>query len=482
MRRYRIFVSGVQNELKRERKSVKELILGNSLLREHFEVFLFEDTPANSKSASNLYIDKVDRSDIYICILGNEYGSVGKAGISATEAEFKKAQETNKKIYVYIKGRDDSKRDEQVRKLIKKIRDPECGYSYKRFKYIDDLKNNIYESLIDFLREEGVVGRTAFDNAICEGASFNDINTTKLQWFLKIAKKERNFPISERIPPKDIFTHLNLLHDGRLTNAAILLFGNNPQKFYLQAETKCIQFADIKIKKPFVSYQIYKGNLFDQIDRAVSFVLSSIRLPIIQQRDTTQVSRPLEIPEFAIQESIVNAVAHRNYNPSAGIQVMVFLNRIEVWNPGKLPDQISIKDLKRPHASYPTNPLIAEVLYLANYIQKAGSGTLEMIEQCRQQGLPEPNFISIRKEEFRAILSRDIFTDDYLNKLGVNERQIKAIEYIRKIGQINNTRYQELTNVSKPTATRDLQELIKKSVLQKSGVTGKGTSYRLKGS
>ncbi|MBM3708004.1 MAG: transcriptional regulator, partial [Actinobacteria bacterium] len=160
----------------------------------------------------------------------------------------------------------------------------------------------------------------------------------------------------------------------------------------------------------------------------------------------------------------------------------VFLNRIEVWNPGKLPDQISIKDLKRPHASYPTNPLIAEVLYLANYIQKAGSGTLEMIEQCRQQGLPEPNFISIRKEEFRAILSRDIFTDDYLNKLGVNERQIKAIEYIRKIGQINNTRYQELTNVSKPTATRDLQELIKKSVLQKSGVTGKGTSYRLKGS
>lgn len=105
-----------------------------------------------------------------------------------------------------------------------------------------------------------------------------------------------------------------------------------------------------------------------------------------------------------------------------------------------------------------------------------------MIEQCRQQGLPEPNFISIRKEEFRAILSRDIFTDDYLNKLGLNERQIKAIEYIRKMGQINNTRYQELTNVSKPTATRDLQELIKKSVLQKSGVTGKGTSYRLKGS
>lgn len=80
MRRYRIFTSGVQNELKRERKAVKELVLENSLLRDHFEVFLFEDAPANSKSASNLYIDKVDKSDIYICILGNEYGSIGKAG------------------------------------------------------------------------------------------------------------------------------------------------------------------------------------------------------------------------------------------------------------------------------------------------------------------------------------------------------------------------------------------------------------------
>lgn len=69
-------------------------------------------------------------------------------------------------------------------------------------------------------------------------------------------------------------------------------------------------------------------------------------------------------------------MAHRNYNPSAGIQVMVFLNRIEVWNPGKLPDQISIKDLKRPHASYPTNPLIAEVLYLSKLHPKGRIGNI----------------------------------------------------------------------------------------------------------
>ena len=191
MRKYKIFVSGVQNELKRDRKAVKELILGNTLLRDHFDVFLFEDTPANSKSARNLYLDKVDKSDIYICILGNECGSIGKGGISATEAEFQEARRTDKKIYVYIKGQRDSKRDKQVQKLIKEIKDPEYGYSYKRFKSIDDLKNNIYESLIDFLRNEGIVGKTAFDNSICEGASFNDINKTKLQWFLHGLKEKK---------------------------------------------------------------------------------------------------------------------------------------------------------------------------------------------------------------------------------------------------------------------------------------------------
>jgi len=269
MRRYKIFVSGVQKELIRERQAVKELVLGNVLLRDHFDVFLFEDTPANSKSARSLYLDKVDKNDIYICILGNEYGLSNKGKISATEAEFQEARRTDKKIYVYIKGRNDSKRDKQVQKLIKEIKDPEYGYSYKRFDSIESLKNNIYESLIDFLRDEGIVGKTAFGNTICEGASFKDIDKTKLQWFLHVAKRERNYPFSERVSAKDIFTHLNLLYADKLTNAAILLFGKNPQKFYLQAEIKCLQFANTKVKKPFVSYHIYKGNLFDQIDRAV---------------------------------------------------------------------------------------------------------------------------------------------------------------------------------------------------------------------
>jgi len=81
------------------------------------------------------------------------------------------------------------------------------------------------------------------------------------------------------------------------------------------------------LKKPFTSYHIYDGNLFDQVDKAVVFVLDAIRLPVIQQEHTAQVSRPYEIPIFAIQEAIVNALAHRDYDASSGLQVMLFLER-----------------------------------------------------------------------------------------------------------------------------------------------------------
>ncbi len=77
--------------------------------------------------------------------------------------------------------------------------------------------------------------------------------------------------------------------------------------------------------------------------------------------------------------------------------------------------------------------------------------------------------------EFR----KDIYTEEYLRKLGLNERQIKAAFYVKKRGKITNKEYQELTGVSKPTATTDLRYLVQKEIFYKLGVTGRGTGYVL---
>ena len=89
--KYKIFVSGVQKELKEERYAVKHLLAGNVLLKEYFKVFLFEDSPAKSKSAKTAYVNEVRKADIYLGIFGNEYGAVGGNNMSATELEYREA-------------------------------------------------------------------------------------------------------------------------------------------------------------------------------------------------------------------------------------------------------------------------------------------------------------------------------------------------------------------------------------------------------
>jgi len=477
--KFKIFVSGVQNELKEERFAVKELIAEHILLKEYFKVFLFEDSPAKSKSAKTAYINEVHKSDIYLGILGNEYGAASNNNLSATEQEFHEAHKTNKEILIYIKGKDDRKRDKRLTKLISGIKDEETGYKYKRFGNVPELKNSIYESLIEFLREKGIVGRHTFDSSVCEDAGFGDIDEEKVRRFLRTAKNQRNFPLDSGAPVKDVLIHLNLLKSGKLTNAAVLLFGKNPDKFFLQAEVKCIQLPGTEIEKPFTSYHIYNGDLFEQIDKSVAFVLDAIKLPVIQQEHTAQVKRPYEIPVFAIHEAIVNAVAHRDYNTTAGVQVMLFIDRLEIWNSGSLPNQLSIEDLKKPHTSYPNNPLLAGVLYLGDYIQKAGSGILEMVKQCRKQGLPEPEFKSIRGLEFRSILARDIFTESMLEKLGLNERQLKAVKYVKEKGKITNKEYRAMSNLSDEGARIDLNYLVEKGIFLSRG-KGRNTHYILK--
>lgn len=99
-----------------------------------------------------------------------------------------------------------------------------------------------------------------------------------------------------------------------------------------------------------------------------------------------------ELPREAVAEAIVNAVAHRDYASNASVRVMLFSDRLEVWNPGELPATLTPDRLAKPHASIPRNPLLANPLFLAGYAEHAGTGTLDMIARCREAGLKAPEF------------------------------------------------------------------------------------------
>ena len=95
-----------------------------------------------------------------------------------------------------------------------------------------------------------------------------------------MARTKRNFPLPVETPPNVLLKHLDLIDDtGRLANAAILLFGKKPQKYFLTSEVKCAQFYGNVVEKPIPSYQIYRGTVFELVDQATSFVMQ-IRPPI----------------------------------------------------------------------------------------------------------------------------------------------------------------------------------------------------------
>lgn len=102
-----------------------------------------------------------------------------------------------------------------------------------------------------------------------------------------------------------------------------------------------------------------------------------------------------------------------------------------------------------------------------------------MRKACIKAGLPEPQFEEY--QGFRVIFRKDIYTEEYLKKMGLNERQIKAVMFVKEKGKITNKDYQELCEVRKRQATDDLKELEDKGILERVGITGKGTYYILKG-
>ncbi len=159
-------------------------------------------------------------------------------------------------------------------------------------------------------------------------------------------------------------------------------------------------------------------------------------------------------------------------------QVKVFDDYIWFYNIGGLPEGITLEQLKRPHSSVPRNPLIVHIFYLAGLIEDMGTGTGRIIENMKIASLPEPEF----REEmggFSLYFRKDIYTEEYLRKLGLNERQIKAVMYVKKNGKITNREYKELNGISRQMATIDLKQLIDKGIFTKSGKAGAGIFYKL---
>jgi ATP-dependent DNA helicase RecG len=470
-----VFISSVQKEFAAERRALKEFVHGDPLLRRFFEVFLFEDLPASGRRADEVYLGEVDRCTVYVGLFGNEYGYQDAAGTSPTEREFVRATAGHKERLVFVKGTNDQARHAGMQALIRTAGDQVIR---RRFETIPELIAALYASLVEHLERVGDIRRLPFDAAACPRAKLDDLSPEKVADFLRRARSRRGYALDPDTPLFDALAHLNLFDRGQPSHAAVLLFGKEPQRFLLTSHVKCLHFHGTEVRKPIPSFQLYKGTVFELVDQAVDFVMSKIDRAVGTRAKSARAPETYELPHDAVAEAIVNAIAHRDYASNASVQVMLFADRLEVWNPGHLPPSLTVESLRLPHASVPHNPLIAEPLFLTRYIEHAGTGTLDMIALCAEAGLPAPEFRH-DNGQFVQTLWRDTLTPAVLAGLHLNLRQTRALAHLRIHERITNAELQELADAPRRTAVRDLMGMVELGLLKPTG-SGRGAAYVLR--
>ena len=316
----------------------------------------------------------------------------------------------------------------------------------------------------------------SWDKYPAKNASLEDIDSDKVKRYIQKAKETGRKKIGDDEEPMQVLEKMKLINEGQPTWAAILLFSKETNKFISQAAIHCGRF---KAGNIVIDDRMIVGTVFEQIDEAMDFILKNTNVEFVMTGKPER-EQVWDYPLEALREALINAVCHRDYTILSNIEIRIYEDKLVVRSPGGLPFGITLEELYKPHSSTLRNKGLAEVFYDTELIEQWGSGIEKMQKYCIDAGLPEPTFEEY--QGFRVVFGKDIYDEEYLHDLKLNERQIKAVRYVkgRGTGKITNKEYQEVCNTSERTSSRDLADLVASGLFEKIGTTGKGTVYILR--
>ena len=352
-------------------------------------------------------------------------------------------------------------------------------------------------ALTDFLFRKN---NTTWDQSIVEEATLNELDAESVDYFVRKAVDAQRLDASVRE-----LSHIQLLrklklvnHEDQLTMAALLLFGKDIEKWNLMASFRIGRFQQSQANL------LFQDNIFCPLIHMPERVLWTLRsrylvAPI--HYEGLQRIEPLEIPEDALREMVCNAIVHKNYL-GPHIQMRVWDDKIELWNFGELPYNYTIEKLLQTHESYPRNPLIAQIFYLAGLIEQWGRGYEKIHDAFVREHLMQPTFeqarggilVTIPREKFIAIqtgksIGAELSTtpDDQTSQKSVQKSVQKSIEkqqaiydLIKNKGSIeplneplnellNTERIALLLDIPYSTAKRIVKDLEKKGLIVRVG-------------
>ena len=350
------------------------------------------------------------------------------------------------------------------------------GRPYKRVgKSTVRMSKDEYERLILEKHKE----KLRFDNQICEGASYDDIDENTVNWFIERYEFliGRKLHLSGAELVKSFGCLAKIDEEVRLTNVGVLLFGKDPQKFYPNSRVTVVIYPGRSIGTKHIDLRDFEGTLFKIIDDVDDFTKKNIHAySYLKKKQVPRESIP-QYPYFVIRELLVNAVAHRDYNLSGARAIIkIFEDRIEYQSPGPLPKGITPENITKE--VYHRNPILMKALSKVKYVEEIGEGWDRIIEEIKNHPL-KPKAPKIEDTGLSVIVT--IYSPEKLELMGMdlNERQKKIIKFIEENKRMTTSQCAHLLNVSNDTALRELLKLRSLGLVGQKGV-GRGTYYTIK--
>jgi len=228
-----------------------------------------------------------------------------------------------------------------------------------------------------------------WDNLPLPAFSLDDVDDGIIAQFKQWAAKKGRIDKSVLGESKGtLMEKLHLMNGAYLTNAAMLLFSKDPEKWQLGAYVKIGYFetdADL------IYQDEVHGSILEQIDKIVELVYLKYMRAKITYEGMQRIERYF-VPEDALREALLNALCHKQYQSGVPVQISVYADRLYIANCGCLPESWTLENLMQKHASSPYNPNIAHVFYLAGFIESWGRGVEKICSACQKDGVPQPEY------------------------------------------------------------------------------------------
>lgn len=321
-------------------------------------------------------------------------------------------------------------------------------------------------------------GQRVFEDQPVESADFDDLDRELLEQYRQKLNTERS--IEQVLKAKHLITK-----DGQLTNACILLFGNNPTSYFPNARLRFLRYEG---KAPLTgkAFNVVKEFMIEEpipkLLESTKNILKSQLREFQRLDDNGRFTKIDEYPEFAWLEGIVNAITHRSYsNQGDCIRIAMFDDRLEIFSPGGLPRPVTLENMY--YTRFSRNPKIARVLYEFGWVRELNEGVNRMVEEMQAYQLNRPLYLEPNDNSVKLILENDIehrtlrelehieniLTEDVMGTL--NQGEILVLQHLYTNETISVKGAKDILNRSHLTASRVLKGLEQKGILTWHGLS-----------